>query len=122
MILTKMPHDVDRDMVAAGNMAVEEQAVQGGLAGQFNAPLLLKLAPQRAAKTLAGLNAAARQVPAGDIAVLDQEHPVAVVQYDRADPQSHPAGDSPIEMKDLPQVRLEPPSQVCRIGRHRTAE
>src|SRR3982074_1805271 len=102
MILAKMPHDVDRDMVAAGNVAVEEKAGPGGAGVQFNPPLLLKFAPQRAAKALAGLNTAARQVPAGDIAVLDQEHPVAVVQHDRADPQSHPAGDSPIEMKDLP--------------------
>ena len=46
----ELPDHVDRDVVPAGYMAVEEQAVQLGIAGQFDPPLLRQFAPQRIAK------------------------------------------------------------------------
>ena len=41
---------------------------------------------------LAGLNAAARQVPATDVGVLDQKHAIFAVENDRANPERHAAG------------------------------
>src|SRR6202021_1121607 len=44
-ILAEMPDQIDRDVVPAGNVAVEEQAMQGRCAPQFNPPLLREFAP-----------------------------------------------------------------------------
>ncbi len=98
---------IDRDVVSPRNMAVEEQAVQGRFARQFNSPLLHQFAPQRIAKRFADFDAAARQVPAGDITVLDQKHPAVAVQHHGTNPKRHAAGEPPIEMKNPPQHRLE---------------
>ena len=106
-VLAELPDHVDRDMVAAGDMAVEEQAVQHRLAGQFDPPLLHQFAAQRIEEGLADLDAAARQMPAGDVAVLDQKHPVVAIQHHGADPERHAAGEPPIEMENPPQRRLE---------------
>jgi len=51
-------------MVAAGNMAVEEHAVQDRLAGKLDPPLLRQLAGQCIAEGFADFDAPARQVPA----------------------------------------------------------
>src|ERR1700678_2701973 len=110
-----MRDKVDRDVVPAGNMTIEEHAVQGRLIEHFNPALLQKLAAQRIAKGLAYFDAAARQMPAGDIAVLDQKHPVIVVQHHATDPERHAAGEPPIEMKNSPQRRLKPLSQVLLV-------
>ena len=87
-----MPDDIDRDVVAAGDVAVEEQAMQDRLAGQFDPPLLHQFPPQGFEKGFADLDPAARQVPAGDIAVPDQKHLVIAVEHDATDPQRHAAG------------------------------
>src|SRR5437868_15405322 len=55
-ILPQMLDDVDCDMITAGNMAVEEQPVQAGNAGQCKPSLLPKLPPQPSLKALAALN------------------------------------------------------------------
>ena len=89
-------------------MAVEEQAVQQGIAGQLDPPLLHQFAAQRLVKGFADLDAAARQMPAGDIAVLDQKYPVFAVQHHGADPERHAAGEPPVEMENPAQHRLEP--------------
>ena len=66
-------------MVAAGDVAVEEHTVQARLADQLDAALLHQLARQRIAKRFANLHPSAGQVPAGDVAVLDQEDAAFVV-------------------------------------------
>ena len=57
-------------MVARRDVAVEKQAVQRRLASQLDPPLLDQLAAQRLDEAFADLDAAARQMPAGDIGVL----------------------------------------------------
>jgi hypothetical protein len=89
-------------MIAAGDVAVEEQAVQGRLSQEFNSPLFRQLAPERIAKCFANVDAAAWQMPTGDIAMLDQKHAIFTVEHDGADPERHAAGEAPIEMKNPP--------------------
>jgi hypothetical protein len=101
-------------MVAAGDVAVEEQAVQDRLPAQFDPPLLHQFPPQGFEKGFADLYAAARQVPAGDVTVPDQKHPVVAVEHHAADPERHAAGDPPIEVEDPAQLRLETLSQALQ--------
>src|SRR6202040_2988295 len=61
-------------------------------------------------------------MPAGDVAVLDQKHAVVAVQHYGADPERHAAGESPIQMKNPPQQRLKPLSQILQVHRDRTLE
>jgi hypothetical protein len=53
-------------------------------------------------------------MPAGDIAVLDQEDLVVAVEHDAANPQGHAAGDPPIEMKYPPDLRLKALSNILQ--------
>ena len=62
----------------------------------------LQFARQCGKERLAWLDAAARQMPAGDIAVLDQKHPAGVVDHQRADAERHAARESPISMQRAP--------------------
>src|SRR5487761_2374614 len=105
-------------MIAAGDVTVEEQAVQRRLAGNFDPSLFLQFALQGIAERFAYFHAAAGQVPTADIAVLDQKYPIFTVEHDGADPERHAARESPIEMKNPPQRRLKAPSQVLQVHRH----
>ena len=71
-------------------------------AHRFDPPLLHQLAMQRVEQRLADLDPSARQVPAGDIAVLDQKHLVVGVEHYGADPQRHAADQPPIEVEHPP--------------------
>ena len=61
--------------------------------------LLDEFAGQRLHCGLADLDTAAGQVPARDIAVLDQEDAVGLVEDDGADTECHTAGESRVEMQ-----------------------
>src|ERR1700679_1546808 len=113
-----MPDQIDRNMIAPGNVAVQENTVQGRLADKFDSPLLRQFALQGLAKCFADLDAAARQVPAADIAVLDQKHSIFVIKHDGADAECHAAGKTPIQMKEPPQRRLKTSSQALQCRRH----
>src|SRR6267142_6987349 len=63
-ILAEIADQIDRDMVPAGNVAVEEQTMQGRFAQHVNSPLLHQLASQRIAECFADFDAPARQMPA----------------------------------------------------------
>src|ERR1700757_1783804 len=110
-VLRELPDDKDGNMVAARHMTVEKYAMQLWLAGKHDASLLNQLAPQRIGKAFADLDASAGQMPAGDIAVLDQEHPVVGVQHHAANAERHAAGKTPIEVKQAPQRGLQALSQ-----------
>src|SRR5947207_1543164 len=56
-ILLELRDHVDRDMVAAGDVIVEEDAVQHGVAGEIDIPLLLELTPHRLLHGLAEIDA-----------------------------------------------------------------
>src|SRR5258708_29924324 len=115
-----MPDQVDCDMVPGRPVIGEEQPVQHRLTRKFNPSLLHQLALQRLAKAFANFDAAAGQVPAREIAVLDQKYSVVCVQHHGADPARHAAGETPVEMKHPPQLRLETLSEAledhCRHG------
>ena len=51
------------------------------------------------ASSTAGLDPAARQVPARDVTVLDEEQTALRVDYDRLHTQRHAAGKARIEMQ-----------------------
>src|SRR5438477_471233 len=80
-----------------------------------------QLAPQRFQKCLANLDPAARQMPAGNIAVPDQEHLVVAVEHEATDPERHAAGDPPVEMEYPPQQRLKAFSNILQ-DRHENLE
>src|ERR1700675_2592165 len=66
-VLPELPDQINRDVVAAGDVAVEEDSVQGRLSEQLDSALFRKLADERIAEGFPDLDAAARQMPARDI-------------------------------------------------------
>src|SRR3954451_5667692 len=56
-------------------------------------------------------------MPACDIAVPDQKHPILRVEHNGADAERHAASEAPIEMQTPPQQRLQARSQVLQIHR-----
>jgi hypothetical protein len=56
-------------------------------------------------------------MPAGDIAVPDQKHPVVAIEHDAADPERHAADHPPVEVKGASQRRFQAPAQMLQ-GRH----
>ena len=96
--------------------------MQSRFDGECNPPLLHQLAPQRLAEGFAGLNPTARQVPARDIAVLDQEHAIVPVQHHGADAERHATGEPPVQVENPPQPRLKSGSQLLQLHRHRSPE
>src|SRR6185437_14510059 len=93
------------------------QAVQDRRFRQLDPPLLDQFPPQRLEEGLADLDAPSRQMPAGDIAVPDQKHPVVAIEHDAADAERHAAGDPPVEVKAAPQQRFQAPAQMLQ-GHH----
>jgi hypothetical protein len=99
-------------------MAVQVDAEKRGFTDQFDPALLAEFAMQSHTNGLAGFDPAARQVPAADIAVLNQKHAIFAVEHDGADAKRHAARKAPIEVKKPPQRRLETYSQALRCRRH----
>ena len=87
-------------------MAVEENAVQNGFTLEFNPPFFDQFATQRVQEGFADFDPAAWQMPAGDVAVLDQKHLAIAVEHDAANPKGHAAGETPIQMKQPAQRRF----------------
>src|SRR5262249_7163560 len=114
-VLAELPDYIYRNMVAPRHMAVEEYAMQHRLALQLDPPFLHQFAPQRVEHGLADFDAAARQVPAGHIAVLDQKDFPLRIDDNGADAEGHAAGETPIEMKQPPQCRLTPSSHILQV-------
>src|SRR6478735_7366197 len=104
-------------MIAPRDVDVEKQAMQRRCFRQFDPALLHQLPPQGFEKGLADLDAPSRQMPAGDVAVPDQKHPVVAIEHDAADAERHAAGDPPVEVKAAPRQRFQAPSQLLQ-GRH----
>ena len=87
-------------------LRVEEDAVQHRRRGGLDFALLGEFADQRVEHGFAGLDAAARQVPAADIAVLDQEDAVRLVDHEAAHAERHAAREAPVEVHPAPDRRL----------------
>ena len=81
--LAKAAHHVERNVIAAGNAVVEEQAEQLRRLGRLDIALLPQFARERLRQGLARLDPAARQVPAAHVAVPDQENASLAVDHQR---------------------------------------
>src|SRR5215218_6255518 len=56
-------------------------------------------------------------MPARDIAVPDQKHPILGVEHNGADAEGHAASEAPIQMEAPPQQRLKARSQLLQLHR-----
>src|SRR6516162_8971063 len=105
--LVKRAHDVKPDMIAPRGAPVEIDGEEIGLLAELDIALFAQLTRQCRHHRFARLNAAARQMPAGDIAVLDQKHASDAVDDDGADAECQPAREPPIEMEEALDERLK---------------
>src|SRR3954447_13388011 len=96
---------VDDDVVAARRPLVEEHAVQPRLADDVDLGLLAELAPGGGARRLAGLDAAAGEMPAMGVGVADEEDALAAVDHDGADAERQAAREAPIGVQQPPDPR-----------------
>jgi hypothetical protein len=94
-------------VVSAGDALVEENTVQPGRCRRLDVGLLPQLPDKRIEKRLTGLDPTARQVPASDIAMLDQEDSPLVVDNQRSRPERETAGKSPVDVQHTPDQWLK---------------
>src|ERR1700757_3233381 len=74
---------------------------------QFDIAFLAQLARKRCQQRLSLLDPATRQMPPGDIGVLDQEHAPFAVQNQAADTNRKAARESPINVENHANKRLQ---------------
>src|SRR5690348_8973606 len=74
---------------------------------QFDIAFLAQLARKRRKQRLVLLDAATRQMPSGNIGVLDQEHPAVAVQDQAAHAESQASRKPPISVEKRPYQRLQ---------------
>src|ERR1700751_81204 len=74
---------------------------------QYDIAFLAQLARKRCKQRLTLLHPAARQMPPGDIGVLDQEHASFAVQNQAADTDREAARESPINVENHTNKRLQ---------------
>src|SRR5690348_4727927 len=86
-------------MIAPRNARIEEDAVQCRRLEQLDVAFLPQLARKRLGQRLAGFDPAARQMPAGNVAVLHEEYPSIRVYHEPAYAEREPAGEAPIKME-----------------------
>lgn len=79
----------DRDMVARAEMCIEEQAVQPGRRSETDCRFLDKFAADRFLGGFAGIDPAARQVPASHISVPYQEDMPLCIDHCGAHAERH---------------------------------
>src|SRR5579872_2358061 len=99
-------HDVERNMITPGNAPVEIDREQSRRAAQFDIALLAQLAHECARQGFVDFDAAARQMPAGDIAVLDQEHAALRIDHQGAHADGQSACKAPMQMQKAPDGRF----------------
>src|SRR6516165_9957013 len=105
--LAEREHDEERDVIAPGGAIVEENSMQPRRRRHLDVALLAQLPRDGPVERFAGLDPAARQVPAADVAVLDQENAPVRVDHQRARAERHRACEAPIDVQQAPQRRLE---------------
>ena len=87
----KIRHDIDRDVVAPGEVQVEEQTVQAWPSDQGDRGFLLQFAGQRIFGGLADFDAAAGQMPARRVAMTQQQNLACGVYDDGPHAERHAA-------------------------------
>ncbi len=85
-----------------------------GPRAQQHAHFLVQFARQRRKGRLRTLDAAARQIPAGNIAVPDKQHPPSLVADEPAHAHGERTADAPVKTGG----RAEPPPDEGRKLRH----
>jgi hypothetical protein len=114
-ILPEVPDDIDGNVIAPRNMAVEKNAVQRGFAAYLDSPFLHEFAIQRRTQGLTDLDAAARQMPACHIAMLDQKDPVVGVEHHAAHAERQAASEPAVQVKQPAQHGLATAPQTVEI-------
>jgi hypothetical protein len=72
-------HDIDNDVIAAGCVGVEEDAVQHRWSGEFNPCFFAQFAAQRRFGRFPDLHSATRKMPAPHVGVLDEKDAIVFV-------------------------------------------
>jgi hypothetical protein len=111
-LLAERAHHEQDDVIAPGDAAVEVDAVQHRRPGQLDIPLLQDFAGECLEHGLAQFHPSAGQMPAGHIAVLDQEHAPVPVDDQRAHAERQAAREPPVDMEDAAQRRLHCPADL----------
>lgn len=114
-ILPEVPDNIDSDVIAPRNMAVEKNAVQRRFAAYFDSPFLNEFAFQRRTRRLVDLDAAAGQMPACHIAMLDQKDPVIGVEHHATHAERHATGEPAVQVKQPAQRGLLTAPQTVKI-------
>src|SRR5271168_1211698 len=89
-------------MIAPRCAAVEINREKNRRLGDLDIAFLAQFPLQRRHQRLTGLDAAARQVPAGNVGVLDQEHAAFAVENEAADAERQTARQAPISVQKAP--------------------
>lgn len=74
-LLHHIAADIDRNVITTAGFGIVIEAEQFGRVSQPQVPLFGQFPHQGGVKSLANLDAAAGQVPAGNIGMPDQKHP-----------------------------------------------
>ena len=78
-ILMEKTNHVERDMIATRHTPIVVDGKERRGTGKFDVAFFTQFALKRFRKRFTDLDATARQMPAGDVAVLDQKDPVRTV-------------------------------------------
>src|SRR5262249_22791106 len=100
-------YDEERDVIAPRGAIVEENSMQPRRRRHLDVALLAQLPRHCLGERLAGLDPAARHVPAAHIAMLDHSDPAVRVYHQRAPSERHGAREAPIDVEHAPQRGLE---------------
>src|SRR5262249_38755041 len=87
-----------------------------GRIDKFDVAFLLQFAGKGIEHGLARLDAAAREMPAADIRVLDQKHPALRVDHETTNAERQPPGQTPIEMHQWARSARCGQSQLAENG------
>src|ERR1700722_13370713 len=89
-------------MIAPRCATVEINREKNRRLGDLDIAFLAQFPLQRRHQCLAGFDAAARQVPAGNVGVLDQKHAAFTVENKAADAERETARHAPISVQKPP--------------------
>ena len=93
--LTEKANHIERDVIAARHTPIVIDGKERRGPGEFDVAFLTQFALKGFRKRFTDLDAAARQMPAGDVAVLDQKDPSRTVDDQGTYADRQPAGETP---------------------------
>ena len=101
--------------MAPRSASIEIDREQRRLFAQLDVAFFAQFARQGAHQRLADFDAAAGQMPAVDVAVLDQKNAAGAVDHQAAHAERQPAGEAPIDVQQPPRRRLDGPAQRLKL-------